>query len=71
MFFVVLADVKVSSPVNCEIPNRLYGGRSNSLATAKMNGPSSVCSSASENDQRSVGSEYYKIQKKEKNLQWA
>jgi hypothetical protein len=53
MIFVdfVSAEYKLSSPVNCDVPNRLYGGRSNTVNYVKANG--SVCP---EEDQRSVGS---------------
>ncbi|XP_017769468.1 PREDICTED: fat-like cadherin-related tumor suppressor homolog isoform X4 [Nicrophorus vespilloides] len=41
-----------TSPVNCDPPNRLYGGRSNTIATHKhINGPTNI----PEDDQRSVG----------------
>ncbi|XP_044259255.1 fat-like cadherin-related tumor suppressor homolog isoform X4 [Tribolium madens] len=47
-------DYKISSPVNCDVPNRLYGGRSNTMNYVKSNG--SVCP---EEDQRSVGSYHW------------
>ncbi|XP_015840546.1 fat-like cadherin-related tumor suppressor homolog isoform X5 [Tribolium castaneum] len=47
-------DYKISSPVNCDVPNRLYGGRSNTMNYVKSNG--SVCP---EEDQRSVGTDSY------------
>jgi protocadherin Fat 1/2/3 len=47
-------EYKLSSPVNCDVPNRLYGGRSNTVNYVKSNG--SVCP---EEDQRSVGSYHW------------
>ncbi|XP_063909335.1 fat-like cadherin-related tumor suppressor homolog isoform X4 [Zophobas morio] len=47
-------EFKISSPVNCDVPNRLYGGRSNTMNFVKSNG--SVCP---EEDQRSVGTDSY------------
>lgn len=46
-----ILDYKVTSPVNCDVPNRLYGGRSNTISNIKPNGL--VCS---DDDQRSMGS---------------
>ncbi|XP_045469521.1 fat-like cadherin-related tumor suppressor homolog isoform X5 [Harmonia axyridis] len=48
-------EYKVSSPVNCDPPNRLYGGRGSNVNTMKSNGP--IC--PSEDDQRSVGSYHW------------
>lgn len=47
-------EYKVSSPVNCDPPNRLYGGRGSNVNTLRSNGP--ICTS--EDDQRSVGSKF-------------
>ncbi|KAJ8945175.1 hypothetical protein NQ314_009307, partial [Rhamnusium bicolor] len=46
-------DYKISSPVNCDVPNRLYGGRSNTINNMKPNG--SICT---DDDQRSMGMKY-------------
>lgn len=53
---LISAETKGVTPSAHEIPNRLYGGRSNTLAIAKNNGPPSVCSNTSEDDHRSMGS---------------
>lgn len=47
-------DYKISSPVNCDAPNRLYGGRSNTL-TMKPNNP---LPGGCDDDQRNVGCEF-------------
>nr|CAH7734317.1 unnamed protein product [Callosobruchus chinensis] len=47
-------DYKVSSPVNCDVPNRLYGGRSNTINNIKMNGTVNV-----DDDQRNLGTDSY------------
>ncbi|KAL3276606.1 hypothetical protein HHI36_011978 [Cryptolaemus montrouzieri] len=47
-------EYKVSSPVNCDPPNRLYGGRGSIVNTMKSNG--TVCP---EDDQRSIGSYHW------------
>ncbi|KAJ8953022.1 hypothetical protein NQ318_015384 [Aromia moschata] len=47
-------DYKVSSPINCDVPNRLYGGRSNTISNIRPNG--SVCT---DDEQRSVGSYHW------------
>ncbi|VEN38816.1 unnamed protein product, partial [Callosobruchus maculatus] len=47
-------DYKVSSPVNCDAPNRLYGGRSNTINNIKMNGTVNV-----DDDQRNLGSYHW------------
>ncbi|XP_030767379.1 fat-like cadherin-related tumor suppressor homolog isoform X3 [Sitophilus oryzae] len=50
-------DYKVSSPVNCDPPNRLYGGRSNTLANSNIRSPPT--SNIAEEDQRNVGSYHW------------
>ncbi|KAF5307382.1 hypothetical protein FQR65_LT07099 [Abscondita terminalis] len=52
-------DLKLASPVNCDVPNRLYGGRSNPISTNRSNGPCSISSHASDDEQRSVGSYHW------------
>ncbi|KAJ8918141.1 hypothetical protein NQ315_011598 [Exocentrus adspersus] len=47
-------DYKISSPVNCDVPNRLYGGRSNTISNIRPNG--SICT---DDDQRSMGSYHW------------
>lgn len=53
--FIFTADSKLMSPINSDMSVRLYGGRSNTMTPVKMNGPSSICSNNSEDDQRSMG----------------
>ncbi|XP_076257504.1 FAT atypical cadherin kugelei isoform X3 [Rhynchophorus ferrugineus] len=48
-------DYKVSSPVNCDPPNRLYGGRSNTLANSNLRSPANIA----EDEQRSMGSYHW------------
>ncbi|KAJ8970951.1 hypothetical protein NQ317_014059 [Molorchus minor] len=45
---------KISSPVNSDVPNRLYGGRSNTINNIRPNGP--VCI---DEEQRSMGSYHW------------
>ncbi|XP_060526655.1 fat-like cadherin-related tumor suppressor homolog isoform X2 [Cylas formicarius] len=47
-------DYKISSPMNCEPPSRLYGGRSNTVATSNLRPPN-----LPEDDQRNVGSYHW------------
>ncbi|XP_019772654.2 fat-like cadherin-related tumor suppressor homolog isoform X8 [Dendroctonus ponderosae] len=49
-------DYKVSSPVNCDPPNRLYGGRSNTATNSNFR-PSAT--NMTEDDQRIVGSYHW------------
>lgn len=42
----------VSNAANCDVPNRLYGGRSNTINNIRTNNGSSV----SDDDNRSMGS---------------
>lgn len=45
-----VSDYKVSSPVNSDVPNRLYGGRSNTINNMKINGTIN-----SDDDPRNMG----------------
>ncbi|CAH0554100.1 unnamed protein product, partial [Brassicogethes aeneus] len=47
-------DYKVASPVNCDAPNRLYGGKSNTVNCIKPNGTVS-----NEEDSRTMGSYHW------------
>ncbi|KAI4459643.1 fat atypical cadherin-related [Holotrichia oblita] len=52
-------DFKISSPVNCDPPNRLYGGRSNTIANHKPIGPPTITTHSTDDDHRSVGSYHW------------
>ena len=49
-------DYKLSSPVNCDPPNRLYGGRSNSIPNHRPVGLSSIPVNMADDEHRSFGS---------------
>ncbi|KAL1490534.1 hypothetical protein ABEB36_013210 [Hypothenemus hampei] len=49
-------DYKVSSPVNCDLPNRLYGGRGHNTMTANVR---PGVGSLNDEDQRNVGSYHW------------
>ncbi|XP_050293822.1 fat-like cadherin-related tumor suppressor homolog isoform X3 [Anthonomus grandis grandis] len=49
-------EYKVSSPVNCDPPNRLYGGRGNTIANSNLRPP---MANLGEEDQRNVGSYHW------------